>query len=289
MLTAAQKSHFDTFGFIVRRGAFSADEVGDIIREFTDVLEEDRKGQPFAGEKRQAVLAFVEKRPLLRSLVEDDRIHGPIEQLLGPNFIWGGSDGNLYVGDTAWHPDNSDLDLNYIRIKVAMYLDPVVHDTGCLRVIPGSHRRPLHDELWPLRYWRVQQAIAEGRGSPDDLEPFKDVVGDDGEPVFGVEPHDLPGFPLESEPGDVVFFNQHLFHSSFGGHTGRRMFTMNFGEAPTTEAHLDLLKRQYAGSANARQALQYTQTDRTYEEAFLYSDSPRIQRMVAKLIELGFE
>ena len=288
MLTAAQKSHFETFGFIVMRQAFSPKEVAEIVREFTDVLEEDRKGQPFEGEKRQAVLAFVEKRPLLRQLVEDDRIHSPIEQLLGSDFVWRGSDGNLYVGDTAWHPDAPETELDYTRIKVAMYLDPVRVDTGCLRVIPGSHRQPLHDDLWPLRYWRVQQAIAEGRASTRDLEPFSAVAGDD-EPVFGVDPQDLPSFPLESDPGDVVFFNQHLYHSSFGGHVGRRMFTMNFAEAPITDEHLELLRREHAGSATARQALQYTLTERTYEKEFLYSESPRIKRMVAKLIELGFE
>ena len=289
MLTSAQISHFETFGFIVSRQAFSPDEVAGITREFTDILEEDRKGQAFAGEQRHAVLAFVEKRPLLRKLVEDDRIHGPIEQLLGPNFIWRGSDGNLYVGDTAWHPDAVGIDLKFTRIKVAMYLDPVSADTGCLRVVPGSHRLPLHDDLEPMRYWRVKQTIAEGRGSEKDLEQFRDILGEDEEPIFGVQPEDLPGFPLESEPGDLVFFNQHIYHGSFGGHVGRRMFTMNFAEAPKTDEHIELLKREYAGSSVARDALQYTKTDRTYEPEFLYSDSPRIQSMVAKLIELGFE
>ena len=176
-----------------------------------------------------------------------------------------------------------------MRIKVAMYLDPVTAETGCLRVVPGSHRLPLHKDLEPLRYWRVKQTIAEGRGSEKDLEQFRDLVGDNGEPIFGVQPADLPGFPLESEPGDVVFFNQHIYHSSFGGHTGRRMFTMNFAEAPKTDEQIELLKREYAGSSVARDALQYTKSDRTYEPEFLYSDSPRIQSMVAKLIDLGFE
>ena len=59
MLTPAQISHFETFGFVVTRQAFSPDEVADITRDFTGILEEDRQGQAFAGEQRQAVLAFV--------------------------------------------------------------------------------------------------------------------------------------------------------------------------------------------------------------------------------------
>ena len=106
MLTTEQTSHFETFGFLLMR----------------------------------AVFGFIEKRPLLRRLAEDDRIYEPIQQLLGPGFAWIGSAGNLYVGDTGWHPDCRDLE--YGKIKVIFYLDPVGKDTGCLRVIPGSHRPP---------------------------------------------------------------------------------------------------------------------------------------------------
>ena len=134
MLTTEQIAHFETFGFVIRQQCFSATEMAEISRAFDDVLAEDRKGRPFDGKARQGVLGFIEKRPLLSGLVEDDRIFEPLEQLLGPGFVWIGSDGNLYVGDTGWHPDGSVLD--YGRIKVALYLDPVMKDTGCLRVIP---------------------------------------------------------------------------------------------------------------------------------------------------------
>lgn len=72
-----------------------------VASETNSILSEDRKGKPFLGEKRQAVLGFVEKRPFLASLATDDRIYQPIEDLLGAGFMWIGSDGNLYVGDTA--------------------------------------------------------------------------------------------------------------------------------------------------------------------------------------------
>ena len=43
---------------------------------------------------------FVEKRELLTRLVDDDRIYLGAEGVLGPEFIWMASDGNVYVGDT---------------------------------------------------------------------------------------------------------------------------------------------------------------------------------------------
>ena len=264
MLTAEQKSHFETFGFLALRGYFSPDEMGAFSCAFDELLAEDRQGQPFPGEKRQAVFGFIEKRPLLRRLAEDDRIYEPIQQLLGPGFVWIGSAGNLYVGDTGWHPDCQDLD--YGKIKVIFYLDPVRKDTGCLRVIPGSHRLPLHEDVRPLTLQRSDPSVVP----------------------FACSLRDVPCFPLESQPGDVVFFNQNLWHSSFGGRTGRRMFTLNFAAKPMTDAHIAYLQCLYQGNLQNIERMQFTQTGRFYEEAFLNSDHPRIRGMTAKLMELGF-
>ena len=86
MLTDQQVRHFRTFGFVALPGLFPSDEMSEIEREFEEVMEEERQGQAFHGEKRQAVMAFAELRPKLMSLIDDDRIYGPMEQLLGPDY-----------------------------------------------------------------------------------------------------------------------------------------------------------------------------------------------------------
>jgi ectoine hydroxylase-related dioxygenase (phytanoyl-CoA dioxygenase family) len=263
MLTEQQRTFFDTFGFLVLRQAFSPEEIGEISREFEEVLDVDRQGRVFDGQKRQAVLAFVEQRAGLTKLVEDDRIYCVIEELLGSGFVWIGSDGNLYVGDTRWHPDNAET---YPRIKVAFYLDRVTKDSGCLRVIPGSHRPPLRELLkaqWP-----------------------KD---DPAESPYGVSGSEIPSYPLESEPGDVVVFNQGLWHASYGGKSGRRMFTLNFGAKPQTEADYDNLRRTYHNNLTNISKMQRTQTGRVYTDSFLGSEAPRIHSVVAELVEMGFK
>lgn len=67
------------------------------------------------------------------------------------------------------------------------------------------------------------------------------------------------------------------------------MFTLNFGAKPAEQSHIDFLQRTYQGNLKHVEQMQYTQNARVYEDSFLYSDSPRIQSMVGKLVELGFK
>jgi ectoine hydroxylase-related dioxygenase (phytanoyl-CoA dioxygenase family) len=261
MLTEQQLRHFETFGFIVWRQVFPADEIAALTQRYEQVLEEDRRGLDFDGDKRQAVTGFLERREDLTKLLEDDRIFSSIEQLLGPDFVWIGSDGNLYVGDTRWHPDNQQ---KYRRIKIAFYLDQVTRDTGCLRVIPGSHQPVLHDRL--KEQWPVEDAA---------------------ESPYGVAGSEIPSFPLESNPGDVVFFNQNLWHAAYGGRTGRRMFTLNFGAKPESDADYDILRNTYKQNIRFVEEMAYTKTDRIYTDSFLHHESPRIQSMVKELLVMG--
>jgi ectoine hydroxylase-related dioxygenase (phytanoyl-CoA dioxygenase family) len=258
MLTIQQKAHFDVFGFLAVRQLFTPDEVDTITREFDAAMLEDRDGKPFDGQKRQQVYQWISGRSAVGFLTADQRIHGPIAQLLGPgattekDFY-----GHLYVGDTGWHPDlgwdpgipdgENDPEriagrrgaTHYIpSIKVAFYLDPVGKESGCLRVIPGAHRNPYHDQLWSLHKDIPINAASLEDVRPRLLEMWERDTGsrEGGEQLlsdpkvnhFGLEPRDVPSYPIESEPGDAVFFSHQMWHSSFGGKAGRRMFTLNF-------------------------------------------------------------
>jgi len=266
VLTAEQKCFYDTFGFLVFRRCFSSDETAEIIRLFDGVIEEARHGKPFTGERRQIVLGFVEQRPGLARLVEDDRIYAVIKELLGPDFVWITSDGNLYVGNTEWHPDAGRP--TYHLIKVAFYLDPVREESGCLRVIPGSHREPFHSALKPL---------LKHRADPPEYP-------------FGIPGEQIPAFPLVSDPGDIVLFNQALFHASFGGSNHRRMFTLNFAARPTTDEDVALHRRLYDGHLRHQLNNPDGVKDHVYEPLFLDgSGGPRRRAMVQQLLEWGFK
>ena len=262
MITTEQIAHFNTFGVIVLRQLFSKEEMVALTKEFDDVLANARDNKPFDGKKRQSVQPFVENRELLTQMVEDDRIFITLEQLLGPGFLWMGSDGNLYVGDTQWHADRLQGDGDHLpwdlnSIKVCLYFDPVDSNTGCLRVIPGTHRREFGERLEPI--WR------------NGLEP------DDKR--YGLPSEKLPCASLESRPGDAVFFSQGMCHSSFGGDNGRRMLAMSVLEKPTKNEHINFIKRFYA------------RTNFTFRpaESWVNSNSPRIHGMVRPLLDMGFD
>ena len=121
---------------------------------------------------------------------------------------------------------------------MAFYLDPVDADSGCLRVIPGSHRNPLHDQLWSLHLDIPARADALDHVAPKLLAMWErdtgGVAGGDrllNDPDvnhFGIRPADVPACAIASQPGYAVFFSHQLWHASFGGRIGRRMFTLNF-------------------------------------------------------------
>ncbi len=256
MLTPEQEAHFRLFGFLVVRGAFRPAEMTRISQDFDEVLSEGRQGLPFAGKERQIVMGFIEKRPSLTAIVEDDRVYEAVQQLLSGAPVWIGSDGNLYVADTFWHPDARAY--QPLGIKVAFYLDPVGKKSGCLRVIPGSH----------MAVFSV----------PLESAPLR---GPEGGRTLGLRPSDVPAYALDSQPGDVVFFDHRTWHASFGGRTGRRMFTMNFAAPITTDQQRDRLVELHRFNSLT------SPTGEVYSDAFLSSDSPRIQAMTSDLHELG--
>jgi hypothetical protein len=262
MITAEQVLHFETFGFLVLRKLFSDDEVISIQNEFDEVWTQSPDCQPWSGEKTESCQPFCEISPVLANLAGDDRIFGTIEQLLGPNFIWGASSGTRYVGDSGWHADDYDGLLNtYPAIKAVMYMEAVEQDTGCLRIITGSHHRSFNRALLPLDNHSMEQRL------DTDLMPF------------GVPGSDTPGYPMETRPGDFLFFDTRAYHAAFGGSPGRSNIQMVYFPEPADDNEVETLRKIY----------RKTKYHLRVPGLFLNSDVPRLKGMVSKLVELGFD
>lgn len=206
---AQQRAFFETYG-ILRLPGLLKNEVAGIIAEFETVFA--AHGRHADGTRRRTIVPFVDQSADLCRLLDHPGILAAVGNLIGPDFNYVSSDGNYYTGDTGWHRDSLYQSSSYL--KLALYLDRVTKDTGCLRVVPGSH----HD---------AALKIFDGAALPA------------AESLWGVHGRDLPAFPLENEPGDVLLFNHRVLHSSWGGGTERRMFTMNLGRRAKDPKELD--------------------------------------------------
>jgi len=218
-LTEQQRRFFEAFGYLGFPGLIT-DDIGWITDEFEDVFRRCTGAgtdiPSHTGGERTCIVPSVGQSERLCGLLDDPRILGIIAGLLGDEFSYLAGDSNFYSGDTHWHSDSWSRDVRWI--KIAFYFNPLTRDTGCLRVIPWSHRlddpyaTKIHDELPNL------------------------------EENWGVSPQEVSSVPLEVKPGELVLFNQRLKHAAFGGNQNRRMFTMNFCEQCQTPEQIESLR-----------------------------------------------
>ena len=206
---AQQRAFFETYGFLKLPGLLKP-EITDIITEFEAVF--PQLGIKHEGKQRTMIVGFVDQRAGLSRLLDHPGVLEAVGNLIGPDFNYLGSDGNYYTGDTGWHRDSCYQSNGFI--KLALYLDPVRRNTGCLRVIPGSH-------------------------SDLGLQIWNDDRMRDSENAYAMHGRDLPSYPLENEPGDVLIFNHRTLHASFGGNAQRRMFTMNLSRRAKDSIQFD--------------------------------------------------
>ena len=138
------------------------------------------------------------------------------------------SNSNSFDGDrTEWHPDVDEP--HWHGIKFGFYLQPLDGSTGALRLIPGSHKEPLHSDLKSVEMMESNDGAKNGTG-------------------LSVE--QVPAFHARSEPGDVVLFDNHTWHASYGGSKDRRMCTVGYFASPTTPEEVVAVRFGAEQSAN---------------------------------------
>ena len=255
-LSDDQKDFFETFGFLALRQLLRPNEVATMLRESNEIMQETRGGGTFDGVKRQAVQPFFERRPFLHSLIADPRILGIAEGLLGPDIFLNVTEGNLHVGDTAWHGGSGSGEI-LPSIKIAFYLEPLTKENGALRFIPGSHKGE-----FSRRLARIQDQAEDTYGK-----------------VWGVNPYELPAYAVETMPGDVLAFKEDTYHSAWGGRAGRHQHAINFSRVPKTPEEMAHLRAAYE-----RMTYAYHPVVQNLEH-----ENPRLGALQQPMVEWGFE
>ncbi len=256
MLTEDQIHQFRVFGFLVLRQIFDAGEI-DALGRRADEIWTAELGQAPTSVEHISIAPFLELHPETLGLIEDDRLYGPMVQLLGEDMIWMGSEGvqGTMTRRSAhhWHADRpGHRELNYHRIKIMLYLDPMRKEAGALRVLPGSHRSPFHDALMP----------------------FQERHNQDNPLFFGAPGDEVPCHAVETEPGDAVIFNQSLFHAVYGKAGRRRYVALKYAGRPVSDEDLASIMRHSPDALKPH-------------ERVLWSERPRLRAMMEGMDELS--
>jgi len=237
-LSEAQRTQYETDGYVVVRGVLDAAEVARVLARARAIAHGDHpptarpsvmrdihfaKGLlPMPEDPELALWKIMNGDrfdPVLDAAMRAPGVLDAVEGLLGEDLL-----AFLFmliykpprVPDSV-HPFHQDgLYFNFEpHDQVAgawIALDPVSDENGTLCVVPGTHRMPIaeHEALPGIN---AGAFAAKGiEGSPEALER---------------------AVSLDLAPGDAVLFHPHLYHRTGGNHTDRhrRVITIHFASA----------------------------------------------------------
>ncbi len=143
----------------------------------------------YEEETREIIPAFIDKSPKLSWLRDDPRTVAVAKGLLGDGYVYAESDGNLFNCDVYWHLDAYGAVEGVEHIKLSFYLDELHHDTGALRVIPGSHFESTYAKKLHRGIAHEPARVRENLGTRGRRDPFVDPRCHPGRPHRGQLPH----------------------------------------------------------------------------------------------------
>ena len=216
MINQQQIDHFRTFGFVLLPGFLGPErtqalraEVDRAIRDAYAATYDERVVDGISGHYLPMASRLT---PMSTSLVCDDPVlMDAAEALLGAPVLPSLPEGVLYFAEAGWHDDDG---IGVTGVKFATYFDELDAGNGALRFVPCSQ-------------------FEDGR---PNLRAYQQARYDQ-----------FPGVVVASRPGDVIAFDLHTFHSSFGGQD-RLAWTIEYLALPPDEAARDKALRWVDGS-----------------------------------------
>ena len=206
-LTRQQRNFFDTFGYLLIPGAIK-DRVADISTLFNSLFEKENQEvvdwlhEAHHMKSRRVLLQFIERSPELANLLDHPIINGCFNTLLGNDFLYRGSDANIFTGDTYWHSDLYGAYFKYRHVKTVLYLEPLDENHGAFRAIPGSHLfGDKFANFCERDVWKHEEKL-------------------------GLSKDDVPCIVVPTQPGDAVFFDLRLKHATCNTKHNRRMLSI---------------------------------------------------------------
>jgi non-heme Fe2+,alpha-ketoglutarate-dependent halogenase len=177
-LNEKQIAHFRDAGYVSPIEMFSLDEVA----EYRALLEdyERKHGGPVSGATRSKCHLLFK---WVDDMMRDHRIVDLVEDLIGGNILcWNALFWVKEAGSksfVSWHQDARYWGLTTKQlVTVWVALSPASVASGCMRVLPGSHRGELlahrdeyHEDNMLTRGQRVAASVDEALAVPMPLDP----------------------------------------------------------------------------------------------------------------------
>ncbi len=211
MLSEDERRGFERDGFFLRPGFASSQTCSAMLEDVVSICRDaggpglcegalvmpennlaDREtSEP---ESRVSKVFRLHRRPAFRAFIEDPRVLGLVGGLLGPRldcflsqFIFK----NPGAWGQPWHQDSFYFPFDHSpQVGLWLAISEATLENGCLRVVPGSHREPIHEHVPDRR--------------PGANLGYVEIVD-----------HDMSAAePVLIQPGDLLVFHSHLMHSS---------------------------------------------------------------------------
>lgn len=149
-LTTDEVRAFKTDGLLFPKPALSADEAAAALAQL-ERYESDSRGTVNGKWRYKSHLVF----PWINRIMRLPKLLQLVEPLLGPDLmVW---TSHLYPkepGDgrfISWHQDSAHWGLDSEQIVTLwLALTPVTEENGCMRMLPGTHRKGIvdHEDTW---------------------------------------------------------------------------------------------------------------------------------------------
>ena len=210
-LTADERSHYDAHGFVRLPGFADAatceamlDDVVTVTRAQADgtpepealvLPEANLVGRDGSPEELASKVFKLHRRGGFEEFARRDDVLDRVTELVGPRldcflsqFIFK----NPGAWGQPWHQDSWYFPFEPPRPITGVWLavTQATLENGCLHVLPGSHREPVHEH--------------EPDRRPGANYGYVEIVD-----------HDMTGsVPVLMDPGDLLLFDSHLMHRS---------------------------------------------------------------------------
>ena len=193
-MNAAEREEYLKSGFVLLEPGFSPDILAAALADIEALLTGIREN---LGDKdrrtRETVGGLIHKSPAVRAIVDSvcfaEACRGLLGQEADLRFVFSLTKSERRGAPVPWHQDwGLDRDSGHPRFSFWMALSEVDEGNACLRIVPGSHREPLHPHV---------------AGLPD----AHDLLGIDGD-------YRERAIPLPMRPGQVLLLHPLVIHGS---------------------------------------------------------------------------